>query len=165
MPDCGEVLAEYAPEDAPTPARPRGQQRETPAVAENVLMRRLHAQAAARKLSHDDLKVIAAAVAGLDADETAEYSMADLVDDVLTQTVEILDSLPTPVDVDNVSTWVYPKAQANGINAADPNENWKAIDVLAAAWSGKSPDEITPAEWIAFAVRLEAGEFDAQQQQ
>ena len=168
---CGEILAAYAPEaeTAEPAARPRRSAEKPPADdsgqddAPNVLMRRLHAQARARGFSHDDLKLVIAAVAGFDPDETASYSMNDLVDDLLEDAVEVLDGIPQPLDDEKVSHYVWPRAQAKGVKGADADATWQAIDVLAGAWSGKSPDEMTAAEWIAFAIRLERGEFDAQQ--
>lgn len=172
IPDCGEVLAAYEPaQDAEPPAdapdaaqaRPRPAQaaQDAPAAQDaaddgrNVMVRRLHAQARSRGLDHTDLKVIVAAVAGYDADRSATYSSNDVDPGDLEAAIGVMDELPTTCDMDSVSTWVYPTAAERGL------KEWADIDLLAASATGHaSADELTVAEWIAWAIRLSNGEYD-----
>jgi recombination protein RecT len=160
---CGEVVAAYEPDASaePTtdeaPSRPRGTTKAAdPDPGPNVLMRRLHAQARSRGLAHDDLRLVAAAEIGIEASDLDGFSMNDLNDLELQRVVERMDSLPATCDDESVSAIVYPTAKERGIT------EWAEIDLLAVTATGRTvADDITPAEWIAFAIRLASGEYDA----
>lgn len=161
--------ADNPSQEAPAPAsRPRRQAK--PAAAEvqpaddvEHWMKRVHAAARERGIDHDGLRLIAAAALGIDQADIEAFSSKDLVVAEFQEIDNILRSLPDTItgedldtDLDACSTWVWPRVNAKGL------DSWDAVDAVAVAATGKQPNDLTVAEWVAWTIRLAAGEYDAQ---
>lgn len=177
--DGAEHEAAEQPRAESTPAaspRPRRQAKpanedaaeepeEPPQQGTEYWMKRVHAAARERGINHGGLRLIAAAVCQVDPAEVNDFSSKDLVIDEFKAIDNVLRSLPESVqgkdaeaDIDAVtSAWLWPRAHAKGLG------EWDAIDVVAVAATGKQPEVLTLAEWVAFTVRLGLGEYDARQ--
>ena len=127
-------------------------------------MKRVHAAGRERGFDHGALRLVAAAVLGIEQGDIDAFSSKDLVADEFREIDSILRSLPEGVagedaaaDVEKVTgEWVWPRCTAKSL------DSWEAIDAIAVAATGKQPEDLSVAEWVAFAVRLSAGEYDAQ---
>jgi len=143
--ECGEKLAaEEAPAREP----------KTP-DDDGYWPARVHAVAAEHDIDHVGLHLVGAALKRIPPEGIAEWSMRSLTDEEWEALDKLMRRLPTPLTVDAVTVWLWPIATAKGL------ADWDAVDPLATAAYGKQPDELGVAEWIAFALRLHAGEYDA----
>lgn len=161
------------PAPASPPTRPR--RASTPAAQAparagdpEYWTRRVHAEATKKGLEHDDVRLIAAAVIGEDPetltladDDPQRFSVKALVDEAWQELYALVEALPTAGkdvdgDLDAISAWVWPRAASKQL------ADWGAINVLACAATGEADaDDLTVAQWIAWTVRLLAGEYDA----
>ena len=165
-----------APAPASQPAaRPRRQAKPAdnePAQDAEYWMKRVHAAARERGIDHTGLRLIAAAALGIEQGDIEAFSSKDLVVEEFQSIDNILRSLPDTIkgptaceeheqdddcaDLDAISTWVWPRVNAKGL------DSWDAVDVVAVAATGKQPNDLGVAEWVAWTIRLGAGEYDAQ---
>ncbi|HYI67113.1 MAG TPA: hypothetical protein VEW95_09335 [Candidatus Limnocylindrales bacterium] len=160
--DCGEQIAERAA--APARSRARKKQGDPGYWSDRV-----HAVSGERGIDSDaELRLVAAAMLGADPatlalpdDDPARFSKKNLVDGQWELVDGLLRALPTrgkdlDADLDAIGRWVYPQATAKGIT------DWGDINVLAGAATGHADaDDLSVAEWVAFSIRLSAGEYDA----
>lgn len=162
-PEAGtdELEASESPVADP-PARPRKAAKAAASEDDpEYWMKRVHAAAKERGIDHAGLRLIAAAVLGIEPGDIDAFSSKDLVADEFREVDNLLRSLPDtitgsgPTDLDATSTWVWPRANAKGL------DSWDAIDVVVVAGTGKQPDVLTVPEWVAWTVRLVRGEYDA----
>ncbi len=145
--------------DAP-PRRPRGKKLDETlegARAPDYWMKRVHAAGRERGLDHNALRLVAAAVLRIEEGDIDAFSSKDLVDLEFEMIDTVLRELPKDVDLDKVATFVWPRAEAKQLTS------WEAIDQVVVAATGKQPDDLTVPEWIAFALRLANGQYDARQ--
>ena len=167
-PEAGTDAPEQGEGSSPaTPApgaRPRRSQDAADEESPDYWQRRIHAAAKERSIDHEGVRLIAAAVLGIAHDDLDAFSTTDMVPAEFGEVDAALRSLPEPVEgettdayLDQISTWVWPRANAKGLDA------WAAIDAVVVAATGKQPDTLTVAEWVAWTLRLTRGEYDAQQ--
>lgn len=138
---CGELL-ELAPDLGP-------------AIGESgteYWMRRLHAVAAERNVDHGGIRLVAAAARRVTAGP--DFSLADQDEHTLEGLDKLFRSFPAGLTVDGVTEWVHRIAVRHGLGS------WEQIDPLAAAAIGGPLNAAGVADWIAFGLRLHAGEFD-----
>lgn len=171
--DTAEEAAEPAPArprraaaaDAPVrPRRTAPAETEAPAFDLDHWQKRIHAAAKERGIDHAGLRMIAAAECLVDPAELEAFTSNDLVEDEFQAIDSHLRGLPEAItgedpdaDLDALSAWVWPRATAKGL------DSWDAIDAVVVAATGKQPDDLTLPEWVAFAIRLQKGAYDAQQ--
>lgn len=146
------------PEDIPAttgamqtaaPAAPR------PRSNREAAMAKLHAEDTFG-LTHDQVRDIAMAV----LDKPAEgFSLAECSDDELQQLVAFLDRL----SIEDATLRVHAAAMSRQIVPPTERNPWPILDPLAAQALGIATDQLTPAQWLAFAQRIAAGDFDRQQ--
>ena len=148
------------------PVRPRRSAQaepEQPAFDREHWQKRIHAAAKERGIDHAGLRLIAAATCLVDPAEIDNFSSNDLVEDEFRAIDSTLRGLPEAIkgedpdgDLDALSAWTWPRANAKGL------DSWDAIDAVAVAATGKQPDDLTLPEWVAFVVRLTLGAYDAE---
>lgn len=153
---------EIADSEASPEPRPRRSQDAIVTDDPEYWQKRVHAAARERGLKHDALRTVAAAVLGIEPGDVAKFSTKDMVAEEFRALDTLLRSLPSKLtgedddaDLSAISEWVWPRANAKGLDA------WPAIDAIATAITGQHPDALGVADWIAFTVRLGAGEYDA----
>ena len=117
---------------------------------------RVHAAAAEKGVDHDGIHLIAGALKLVAPQDLAAWSTKALSDDEWRGLDTLFRRLPAQLDVDATTLWMWPIAEKAGL------ASWDAIDPLVTAAYGKSPDDVGVAEWIAFGLRLHAGEYAAQ---
>ena len=167
---CGEVLQAA---DAPAPkGRSRAAAKAAEAEPETVegeyaepadpdyWMKRLHAVAGERDIDHDGLRLIAAAIKRIPADEIGDFSLSTIEASTAEGLDKLIRSFPESIDVDGATEWVAKVAVARGLKDDANEADWSALDPIAAAAMAVSPDDAGVAEWIAFGLRLHAGEYD-----
>lgn len=154
---CGELLeaaAEVVDESPAEEEKPKGR-RAAKATEDNYWQSRVHAVAGERGIDHDGLRLVAGALRKIPADELSSFSMADLPDSTLEALDKLLRNFPAgQLDVDEATDWVEKIAKAKGL------ADWDAIDPIAAAAISGDLEEATAAQWLAFGLRLHAGEYD-----
>jgi len=165
-PSSAEAEAGSTPATDASPAPAARPRRSQDAIVEDdpeYWQKRVHAAARERGLKHDALRTIAAAVLGIEHGDVAKFSTKDMVAYEFRAVDALLRSLPSKLtgdddegDLSAISEWVWPRAKAKGLDA------WPAIDAVATAVTGQHPDALGVADWIAFTVRLGAGEYDAE---
>ncbi len=153
--DCGVVVQE-APEDPPeAPAEPSARPRAKAALKEGddgYWRARAFAEGGERGIDSDGIRAIASALKRVPAsDET--FSMSDLGEETWDGIHKLFTRLPAEFDSDAATKWLWPVAVNRGL------ESWERIDEVAKRATGTDPTEITPAEWVAFGLRLHAGEY------
>lgn len=163
---CGVVLEAPKPEtptesSAPDAQDVAGTSSESAASSaklepgdEGYWMARLHAVAGERDIDHDGLRAIAAAVKRIPADEVEAFSLSSLEERTAEGLDKLLRQFPESLDVDGATEWVAQVAERKGLTS------WEAIDPIAAAALPAGPDAATSADWIAFGLRLHAGDYD-----
>jgi hypothetical protein len=126
---------------------------------------RVHALADEKGIDHAGLRVVAAAVCGIDPGALAlpesndqRFSVTQLVDAEWEAIDNLLRPMAKPLDVESgeLGNEVFRVALKHGL------PDWPDIDLLATAATGKQPGDLTAADWIALMVRLAAGEYDKQ---
>jgi hypothetical protein len=159
--EAAPAAAPDAPSEAPVRPR-RAAQPAAPTFDLRYWQNRIHAAAGERGLDHDDLKLIAAAECLVDLEDLAEFSSNHMdetdfqaVDSILRGLPEAIKGEDPDADLDALSKWVWPRANAKAL------DSWDAIDAIVVAATGKQPDDLTLAEWVAFVVRLAKGVYDA----
>lgn len=145
---CGEILEERAAAEEPA-ARPRAGKKEGD---EGYWRARAFAEGAERGIDSDGIRAIASALKRVPADDEA-FSMSDLGEETWEGIHKLLTRLPAEFDEDAATKWLWPVAVNRGL------ESWERIDMVAQRATGTAPSEITPAEWVAFGLRLHAGEY------
>jgi hypothetical protein len=152
------AAAAAKPASAPIVTRPRSAKGE-PAYWND----RVHALADEKGIDHEGLRVVAAAVCGIDAGaltlpESSEqrFSVTQLVDAEWEAIDNLLRPMARPLDVEagELGNEVFRVAVKHGL------ADWPDIDLLATAATGKQPGDLTSADWIALMVRMAAGEYD-----
>lgn len=138
---CAVVLATREPADDDLPDIPPSDD------DRGRLMRRLHAD-----LTHDQVRDIAAAVLKIDA---AEWSLADRSDEELERVARFVEG----VSMEAATSRVAQLCAARGL-VVDADDPWPSIDPLVVAITGNQPEALTPAQWVAFGLRVAAGDVD-----
>jgi hypothetical protein len=135
-----------------SPAAPR--QDDTP---RGRLMRRLHSKDT-YGLEHDQVRDVAASLLQV---TDPDWSLGDCSDEELQRVDRFLDSLT----IEMATQRVCELAQKRGMV---PDEDpWPTLDAITVAATGVQPEQLTAAQWVAFGIRLNAGDYDppaAQQQ-
>jgi recombination directionality factor gp3-like protein len=150
---CGEKLAAA---DGPGEGYPPARQSKTP-EDDGYWPSRVHAVASEHGIDHDGLRLIGAALKRIPADGIADWSMSSLADAEWEGLDKLMRRLPASLDVDAATLWIWPIAESRGL------ADWDAIDPLVTAAYGRQPDDVGVAEWVAFGLRLHAGEYDPAQ--
>jgi hypothetical protein len=162
-PETEGVASDSAPLESPAPAtRPRKAQAAADEDDPEYWMKRIHALGRERGFDHDAVRLVAAGVLSISPGDVDKFTLTELVPVEFQALDAFMRSLPDAItgessetDLDAVSTWVWPRAHAKGL------ESWAAVDVFVVAGTGKQPDELSVAEWVSWTARLVAGEFDA----
>jgi hypothetical protein len=161
---CGRVVAAYDGEVVPEPKpAPRGRRKAAEPKKpgdEGYGTARAHAVAAERGLDHDAVHriafdVLAAPPSVTDAASVelpADFTVSTLIE---AQWAEVIAAiLEAPIDDDEAEGFAGRMAQAAGIGEAD--NPWPEAEPLAAEMFGVDVDDLTPAQWREFGIRVYA---------
>lgn len=170
---CGEVLQPAPETDEPVEGeyvdqeKPKGRPRAAAKKSEGdegYWLARIHAAGSERGIDHEGLRLIAGALRKIPTDQVADYSLSELPDSTAEGIDKLLRSIADgPIDVDRATEWVAKIAAARGLRDAEGEADWSAIDPIAAGAISGALEDATPAAWIAFGLRLHAGEYDSKE--
>ena len=163
--ECGVLIAAREATPAST-SRPKRSAAAAPKTAEDpdYWPARLHAVAAERGIDHEGVRVILAGFAEVPPGKLGGWSSKKATDEQYAAADAFIRELTAGEVDDTVATgyvWTY-AVQHGLIDPKDTDASWDSLNTLARLATGGDPDDFTPAQWLAFAARVQLGHFDKQ---